>query len=110
MLSLSIHIFPFKSKDIRARIMTCGIESHHFSLNLSQIQIRNEELLTIEHRIKHIPRVRAYNRTASALNPLAVTGPQCDAIITLVRPILNRHHQTHRQNETSAFEVVGSAG
>ena len=34
--------------------MTRDIEGHHFAINLSQVQIRNQEFLPIEHRIKYI--------------------------------------------------------
>src|SRR5260370_27780460 len=86
------------------------MEGHHFPVNLSQIQLRNEEFLPVEHWVKDIPRVRSYNRAASSLDPLAFPRPQCAVRMKLPRQILSRHYQAHRQNKTSAFQGVVSAG
>src|SRR6202035_4897365 len=99
-----------KSKEIRTRKVTCDIEGHQFPVDLSQIQIRNEEFLQVEHWVKNIPRVGSNDGAASALDPLTAAGQQCGSITKLARQIFSRHHQTNRQNETSAFEGVVSAG
>ncbi len=44
-LSLPLQIFSFKANEIRTRIVAANIESHHLAVNLSKIQIRDDELL-----------------------------------------------------------------
>src|ERR1700739_2725633 len=98
-----MNVFLLKSKEIRTRVMTGDIEGHQFPVNLSQIQICDEEFLVVEHGIENIPRIRANNRATSALDPLGVTGWQCGSITKFARQIFSGHQQTPPQDETSAL-------